>query len=1182
MSYSKKSKAKKFVAGFVGIATALTLSLGGVVTPAQAVTVEELTAQISSLLTTIASLQSQLSSLQGGSTGGTTTGTGYTFSTNLKLGDSSEAVKQLQIVLNQDSATQVAESGVGSKGNETMYFGGLTKAAVIKFQNKYASEVLAPVGLSAGTGFVGASTRAKLNMMTAVTGGTTTGGTTTGGTTTGGTTTGGGLTVSSPVQPTASLAPNSAARIPFTKVTLTAGSTDVTVDNFTVERTGLAADAAFSGVVLLDENGVQIGTSKTFNSNHQSNVGDPVVIKAGQSRTFTIGGNMVADNSTRAGQVASIAIVGINTSATVSGSLPITGAAHTINASLSVGTASLNVSSFDPNSAQTKEIGTTGVRIAGIRVTAGSAEDIRIRNIRWNQTGSAGSGDISNVVTVADGVEYPTTVSSDGKYYTSNFGSGIVLAKGNNADIYIKVDVVGGSNRTVIMDIDKNTDLYITGELYGYGITASAATTGEAATTSSVFTTGTPFFDNATMTISAGSASTIQKSASVASQNIAVNVPNQPLGAFETDIKGESINISGLSLSVATTTGTHTSGDTLLDSVTIVDQNGSVVAGPVDATDSTTTDGAQEVVFTDSMTLPIGKNTYTIKGKVPSGTGNGTTYVVTVTPSGWTSPTGNTTGDSITISQGAFALNTMTVKAAALAISVSQNPVAQNITAGTQNFTFANYQFDASQSGEDVRFSSIPLLVTFTGLTISEITSCQLFDGSTPLNTGSNVVEPSTTSGSSETFTFDTSLTIAKGTVKTLALKCNLASTVSDGETVKWGIAASPSITVTGVTSSGSVTETVTSSTGQLMTAASGSLVASEDSSSPAYAIVKSGSTAVTNGIINFRASNEDITLQRVGLTLTNTASSSSSDIVQVTLWDGATQVGSAVFTGTNTHATSTLDTSVVIAKDTDKDITVKVDLRSVGTSDSGTQGALIAVDIDTNNTNTQGVGSSGSTINASGSTSFNGTRMFSSYPTIVKQSVPTSVLTNGIMDLYRFSIKSSEGGNGIGLHQLTLNLSTSTASAVSGTTTVTLVDVYAYTDANYSSPVPGFTNGKVITQLASLAGSGDNDAQLSSVLQIPAGSTYYFRVTGTVTLTAGTGTFSGSVTTRLGGDSTYPSLAATMGIQSDVDGNANGDNLVWSPNATTSSAAAHVDWTNGFNISGLPSDGSEVVTLSK
>ncbi len=87
------------------------------------------------------------------------------FTLNLSLGSVGPQVILLQQLLNKDPATRIASTGPGSSGNESRYFGILTKAAVIRFQNKYASEVLAPAGLSQGTGRVGTFTRMKLNVL---------------------------------------------------------------------------------------------------------------------------------------------------------------------------------------------------------------------------------------------------------------------------------------------------------------------------------------------------------------------------------------------------------------------------------------------------------------------------------------------------------------------------------------------------------------------------------------------------------------------------------------------------------------------------------------------------------------------------------------------------------------------------------------------------------------------------------------------------------------------------------------------------------------------------------------------------------------------------------------------------------------------------------------------------------
>lgn len=1193
------------------LATTITLSGAAVFVPVAAIADHTTAHTIEQLGAQIAALQAQLLALSGAPAAPAAGKCSFTRS--LTVGVRGDDVTCLQNYLTGTGHFTYA-------GGATGYFGSITQSAVAAWQ--------AANGVSPAAGYFGPISRAKYDSMVVVATPPTT-------PTTPGTppvvAVGSGLTVTGAAeQPASQIVPEGSARAPFVRLVLTASvDGEASIKSITVERKGLANDAAFDSIILLDEDGTQIGNSKTFSSEHKVVLDDSLKVSAGTSKTVTIAGNMAASLDDYSGQVAKLAVVAVDAGTTaINAALPIEGNGMTLNSNLSIGTVTMSLGSLDPGAANTKNVGTKGYYLASIKASIGSAEDVIFDHIRFNQSGSAASSDLKNVIVKAGSTEYPAVASSDGKYYVAKFPGGLPVVKGGSMEFSIKADLESGSARTVDMNLNKKSDLVVKGKTYGYYILAGGGSTG-AADPGNFSSNREPFFNAYVATINLGSM-LVNSSNSVTAGNIPVDVSDTVLGAFTFDVKGESMQVSSLTLNF-TFTGTGTSSD--ITGVKLYDSTGAIVAGPKDPASGV-------VTWTDTWTAPVGEKIYTAKGKLDTSFVSNDTVRVGIDADNITVK-GTVTGLSVTATPSTIVqANTQTVKAGALSISVASTPVAQSIVRGVSGYNFARYVFDATNSGEDVRVSTFKIRDTLDAAgSGNEINSCVLYDGASALNTGGDVQDPSDPTGTTNdvTFSLTNNLLVPKGTVKNVDLKCNISSSAGGDTTHSWGINDTTASNVTGSQTNQSITEGVTTGTGNVMTIkTAGSYTVVKDSSSPIAALVISGKTDVSLAVWKFHATNEDVRVDDVTLTF-STTTASTTQFTKATLWDGATKVGEAVWAGANAQfATSTL-TGFIVPKDDDKLLTIKMDLAGITTVATSSAGRLLAIHYD-GFSSTTGVGlNSGVKLGSASVASFAGDAMQiqKSIPTLEKVAVPSSSLPANNAVLYRFKVTADAAGP-IGLYKFTFAVSSSTPTATSSN-----FRLYAYTDSAFSSQA--YANNPIhaasvdCSGLSSLdnASGGDCLTQTSNPtaatttsttteiaflfnpvsyvqtnaesIVVPAGGTRYFEVRGDITNpNAGTGN---SLSIHMRGDTqriprrnsavTYRAGALSnavgefMGsgrflgaggggegflataVEMSQGGNTDMNNFIWSPLSTTTAAAtSSTDWTNGFRVPGLPSTG--------
>ncbi len=564
---------------------------------------------------------------------------------------------------------------------------------------------------------------------------------------------------------------------------------------------------------------------------------------------------------------------------------------------------------------------------------------------------------------------------------------------------------------------------------------------------------------------------------------------------------------------------------------------------------------------------------------------------------------------------------------ATLTVSVSQDPVSQNVVVGTKGFTFANVVLTAT--GEDVNVSAMKAEMVTALSAPNHYTNWKLFNGSTLLTTVNNPDPSSSTpGGATSTFTLASPLVVSRGTSKIVSVKADISVSAPEGGTIRVGLPThiQDGKQITARTAGGgSVAVTLNTSDGQTMHHRStGSLQITKSASSPDAGLLPSNTSGIAVGSFRMSATNETINIEKIWLSATGTRAWDGNpknnqgpfnQVNTIYLYDGTTLLHSVSPTTTNSarvsgHTSVLFDltsTPVVVPKDSVKEITVKVDTASVSryTPSKGAPGQGFIFFLSTGGDITaKGAGSgsaiSSDAINVRGSI-LNGQTVYVSVPTVAlndqlgNNGVSSGVLTSGVeKDLYYFRVKADSAGD-IGLYRVSFLVTTSTATA----TRLTLFQNLNNTVALPSRPVivrDGTIGNSEIYSFVFFqqgAGTGINPHPVT----VSAGTAKSFILQGDLTCAitgitnnCGGSSGSGSIQVQLLGDSSFPTRYPDSAVN--LERSVYEHSFIWGDYAmsgplgvSSTTASTSEQWTNGFRVASesgkLPAT-STAVTFSK
>ncbi len=741
-------------------------------------------------------------------------------------------------------------------------------------------------------------------------------------------------------------------KIPVVKYTFTASSAGaVKVTSLKLKRGGIAADADLNLVTLWDGDtklGEHQSISKTYIT--FANTSGLFEVVAGSSKTVTVKIDLTnGDVSSCAAKTYNLGIEAstdvTSNAASIGGTFPATGNTMTGAGVTDLGKIGISSYTTYPSTIDPGDVKQELWRLALVATN----QDMELRYLKLDVIGTVSASDLANIYLDVNGVQIGTTqqLASDKTVTFDLRSSPLILTAGQTKNLLVKGDVVGGSTRSFKFTVQSRDNIEIRDRNYNVLTKVDLGNGG----VEDSFSVVQPTTSTGT-TINAGRL-VMSIATDSPTGNIADYATGLTLAKFGIQAIGEDIRI--VELNYGCVDGSGTAAD-LLNVKLLLE---GVQVGTTDSVlncDAAASTGTA-ITFGNTFIVPSGTTKYLSFVADTTATGSGDTagYSVDVDDTLSIYLAAGSSGDAV----GRVSLENLTPTA--------QNGRTLTVKAGTVTVT-KNSSFSdrsATQPSGVVNETNVKIgsfIINAGSGEAVDVTAIILYDGSEVMGTTwqnlkikHNGTQIGTTLGAlhstaaTYTFTPSPAIRIEAGAQYAVDVYADIKSGAGGGTVAN--VIEVDEITATGVSTSSDASVNYTNGSGLVLqagyVAARGNMFVTADPDTPIAQQLVRGSTEQVIAKFKVSASStEAINITQIVLSASSTdALMATGTFKNIKLYDGTTQIGSAIPGFVDTYSSSTSKLTYVsavfsgltldIAKGGNKILTAKADITSY--DDGGT-----------------------------------------------------------------------------------------------------------------------------------------------------------------------------------------------------------------------------------------------------